>query len=125
MKSNTKEYKRTKQREYRKKVKMWVFNHYGNYDPYCVICNERDLAKLTIHHVDDNGIDERKITGMGSNFYAWLKRNNFPDNGYEIRCFSCNCGKRINPELGHPLVNIYGSLANRLSVNYYDVFLTK
>lgn len=118
-------YQRKKSREYRLRVKKMVFYHYGEGDPHCVICDERDLAKLTIEHINDNGHNERKITGSGSNFYTWLKKNNFPDNGYEIRCFSCNLGKRINPEL-RPVYgkrSIYGSLMNRLVINF-NVFLT-
>ena len=89
-KSNAKNAKR-----YRDRTKELVFNYYGNDNPKCVTCNENELSKLTIGHINDDGSEDRKKTGMGSNFYTWLKLNNFPNNGYEISCFSCNCGKRI------------------------------
>ncbi len=111
-------------RDYRIRLKRLVFNHYGHGDPRCVVCNEGELAKLTIEHINNNGVRERKETGWGSNFYSWLKQNNFPDNDYEIRCFSCNCGKRINPDLQYKSYGIYGSLMNRLAVNF-NMFLNR
>ena len=90
-------YNAEKAKKYRLRTKQLVFNHYGNGNPKCVYCFESELSMLTIGHINDDGVEDRKKTGMGSSFYSWLKVNNFPDNGYEISCFNCNCAKRINP----------------------------
>jgi len=101
------------QRRYRRRVKLAVFNHYGNNDPKCVVCNEGNIDMLTIEHINDNGQEERKKTGTGSNFYTWLKVNGFPNNGYEIKCFSCNLGRRIDKTI-QSQKKLYGNLSKLL-----------
>ena len=121
VKSKTKEYSKLKQKEYRLRTKIQVFSHYSNGFPICVNCGEDDLSKLTIHHPNDNGKEERKTTGMGSNFYSWLKANDFPDNGYQIMCFSCNCSERINDKhvkINCNRVNVYKNLTHILYTDY-------
>lgn len=95
-----------------------VFNHYGNSDPKCVICGERELSKLTIGHINNDGNIERKTIGGGSNFYQWLKNNGFPNNGYVIECFSCNCSKRtLSYKITKP-INYYEKLPSILRTSF-------
>ena len=37
-----------------------------------------DVELFTIDHINNDGAIMRKIHGVGSAFYLWLKKNNFP-----------------------------------------------
>ena len=78
------------------KIKLEVFAHYSNNDIKCNCCGEKEIKFLTIDHINSKGLQHRKqIRKYGSEFYVWLKKNNYPK-GYQVLCFNCNCGKRIN-----------------------------
>lgn len=91
-------------RRNREKLKLEVLSHYGGSPPRCACCGETDLAFLTISHVNNDGSEHRKglMNGstrnpMGTVFYHWLKRNDFPsDPPLIVECYNCNCGKRCN-----------------------------
>jgi hypothetical protein len=74
---------------YRQKIKLEVFTHYCNGDIKCKDCNERDINKLEINHINGGGNKHRiklfKQNSGGCKFYNWLKKNKFPD-GYDCRC---------------------------------------
>lgn len=82
------------------KVRFDVINHYSNGTNKCICCGESIFKFLTIDHINNNGAEERRklfknrIMG-GSKFYHWLKKNNYPE-GYQVMCWNCNCGKRMN-----------------------------
>ncbi len=105
-------------RNYRIRLKQEVMNHYSSDGvPKCVICGDDFIAELTFEHINHNGGKERreKKVGSGSNFYNYLKRNNYPKDNLEIRCYNCNCNRdhlSINPK------NLYGNLSNILSKGY-------
>jgi len=61
----------------------------------CNCCGETELKFLTVDHINNDGAAHRKITGIGNNFFLWLRKNNFPS-GFQILCFNCNCGKNVN-----------------------------
>lgn len=53
---------------------------------------------------DNNGAEHRrqlfgknktKKIGSGTQFYYWLKKNNYPKD-YQILCLNCNCTKSLN-----------------------------
>jgi hypothetical protein len=77
-----------------RKIKEKVFKYYGD---KCICCEENNIEMLTIDHINNNGADHRKKTGCrtGSNFYAWLVKNNYPE-GFQTLCFNCNISKYIN-----------------------------
>ena len=82
----------TKQK-YHAKLKFDVISHYGGKNPKCKCCNEKNLAFLTIDHINGNGKEHRKqIRKM---IYSWLKLQNYPK-GFQVLCFNCNCGRSIN-----------------------------
>ena len=85
--------KRSNQK-FRIKVKIAVFEHYGN---KCNCCGETTPKFLTIDHINNDGNRHRKLTGRdtGSGMYTWIVSNNFPEY-LQILCWNCNCGKSQN-----------------------------
>jgi len=76
---------------YRKRLRVLVINHYGG---ICVCCGEVEMGFLTIHHINNDGAEHRREVGRAA-VYQWLKNNGFPE-GYEVRCYNCNCGMEYN-----------------------------
>jgi len=70
-----------------------AIKHYGS---KCDCCGEWRVEFLCIDHIGGGGnahrrslsADGRTIVGS-SNFYAWLRRNNWPD-GFRLLCHNCN-----------------------------------
>lgn len=84
------------------KIKTEVFNAYSKNNPVCVCCGEKDIRFLSLDHINRNGGEERKRVGAtGYNFYYYLKKNKFPQNGYQILCYNCNFGKRFYKDCPH------------------------
>lgn len=83
-------------KEYQRKVKIEVFNHYSNEDIRCQCCNEKEIKFLCLDHIDGGGGEERKrLNGRGGViFYAYLKAHKYPE-GYQLLCFNCNGAKGI------------------------------
>ena len=80
------------------KLKVEVFSHYTSWDKIirCVCCNERELAFLTLDHIDNNGKEHRKKAPKGASFYRYLKKNNYPiEWRLQILCMQCNWAKRV------------------------------
>lgn len=78
-------------RRYWQKLKKEVLAHYSNDSiPSCVVCNENRLPCLTIDHINNDGASQRRALNQvaGSNFYHWLRRNNYPK-GYQTLCMNC------------------------------------
>ena len=76
---------------WRKKRKMEVIEAYGG---SCVCCGETEPVFLTIDHIHNNGNILRKVET--TQIYAYLKRNGFPKDNYQLLCFNCNLGKHHN-----------------------------
>lgn len=103
-------------RNYKVKTKEQVFSHYSNGSWACACCGENHREFLTIHHTEGNGADHRReiIAGRkarnpkirwensytGNTFYAWLKKNNFPE-GYQVLCFNCNASRQYSGYCPH------------------------
>ena len=83
----------TKDLRYRNKLKLDVLLHYTDNKLMCSSenCPEADVDVLCIDHVNGGGSKERKRldVGCGTEFYRWLKRNNYPK-GYQVLCANCN-----------------------------------
>lgn len=76
------------------KLRMEVLNAYSNGKPKCKCCGEKEIKFLAIDHINNDGNKERKkLKFWGYKFYLWLKRNNFPQNGYQVLCHNCNMAK--------------------------------
>ncbi len=86
----------TKEREAAKKLRLKtkkeVLEAYGN---KCVCCGESNHEFLTIDHINNDGAKHRKEQNLhgGFSIHAWLKRNNFPKDNFQILCWNCNCAK--------------------------------
>jgi predicted restriction endonuclease len=69
------------------KTKKSVFDYYGW---KCTCCGEETKEFLTIDHISGGGHRQRKELGiLGSKFYRWLVKNNFPS-GFRTLCMNCN-----------------------------------
>lgn len=96
---NDPEYKRKNNERTTKnyyKNKKICFNHYGH---KCRCCGESIFEFLTVEHINGNGRKHRNENNI-NNIYLWLIKNNFPE-GFEILCYNCNCGKRLNKVCPH------------------------
>lgn len=74
-------------------IKAEVISHYGS---KCQICDESDIRKLSLDHINGNGRQHRKEVlkiDSGSGFYKWVNDNK-PDN-LRLLCFNCNCKRAI------------------------------
>jgi hypothetical protein len=73
--------------------KKKVLDHYGN---QCSICSEGRVERLTIDHINNDGVEQRKKLkcGTGAMMYRWLINKNYPDDlGLQVLCYNCNCSK--------------------------------
>lgn len=83
------------QKEYRNYLKQSVLYAYSDGKMICKCCSERNLVFLTLDHVNNDGKEDR--LSCRNNVFPMLKRNNFPNKDrYQVLCFNCNLGKRIN-----------------------------
>lgn len=87
----TPEYTRTYNREWRRKLRKEVVDHYGG---KCARCSFDDVRALQIDHVDGGGGKHRKEVVIAYLLLGWLKRNKFPK-GFQILCANCNWIKRF------------------------------
>ncbi len=61
---------------------------------------------LTIDHINNDGAAHRKEIGEGgTNFYRWLRKNNYPL-GFRTLCWNCNCGCRKLKVLNKGIVTV-------------------
>jgi hypothetical protein len=85
--------------------KLRIMAHYSNGDIKCRRCGLTDIRALSIDHMNGGGgkhIRAIKGQGLGSNFYNWLIKNNYPD-GFQVLCMSCQWVKRAeNNECARP-----------------------
>lgn len=74
-------------REHAARQKREVMDKYGG---VCACCGESRIEFLAIDHINGGGGKHRRETGGGgSNFYRWLRNNNFPE-GFRVLCHNCN-----------------------------------
>lgn len=85
--------------KYYTRLKLEVIKYYSNGTMDCACCGEKNLAFLSIDHINGSGKKHRKEIGCvssGAHFYRWLITNNFPV-GFQILCMNCNFAKGHNP----------------------------
>ncbi len=97
------------------KLRLQCLQHYcGSEVPFCQCpgCRETTIQFLTIDHINGGGTQHFKEVGGGTNFYNWLKRNNYPD-GFQVLCMNCNHAK------GH-----YGKCPHKERAELIEIALT-
>jgi len=72
--------------------KLKIIEHYSNGKNCCARCGLSDIRVLDIDHINNNGANERKVSG--NNLVHKIFLNNFPE-GYQILCRNCNWIKEL------------------------------
>ncbi len=90
---NEQTYEIRARRHHRSKIE--ILRRYSGEYPKCAYCGENRYECLQIDHINDDGCKERKITGGGENFYAWLKKQPYQPDRYQVLCANCNVIKRV------------------------------
>lgn len=83
-----------KQNATNNEIKLQVYKHYGS---VCKCCGEKEIAFLSIDHVNNDGSTQRFTKHHpfgGINFYRWIIKNNYPSD-LQLLCHNCQWGKRI------------------------------
>lgn len=90
-----------KTKEMRDNRKFEVFAIYSDGQPKCACCGENHIEFLTIDHINNDGAKHRReIFGKhnrlgGYAFYAWIKKNNLPED-LQVLCMNCQTGRKLN-----------------------------
>ena len=63
------------------------------YGGKCACCGESRICFLTIDHTDNTGAQHRR--SGAAHIYRWLKVNNYPNSGFQVLCYNCNCAKQF------------------------------
>lgn len=90
-----KEKERLRLKKYWSDLKNRVFSHYSKDGVLCNCCGEKNIAFLTLDHIENDGAEHRKKIGRG--FYTtltWIKNNDFPK-GFQVLCYNCNQAKKV------------------------------
>ena len=83
-----------REREFYARLRADVLLRYGN---RCVCCGENQPLFLEIDHIHNDGKKHRQLIGRGSKAtYTWLKKNDYPQEDYQLLCANCNQGKKRN-----------------------------
>lgn len=76
-------------REYNRRQRLIVLEHYGN---RCACCGETQFEFLAIDHKNNDGWKQRRAQRHGVYFMRWIIKNNFPSD-LQILCHNCNLAK--------------------------------
>lgn len=72
--------------------RMAVLTQYGGNPPKCACCGEKETQFLSVDHINNDGVKDRKLHGGGTGMYRYLVREKFP-RGIQILCYNCNLAK--------------------------------
>lgn len=84
---------RVKKVNWDRDLKAEVITAYGG---RCVCCGENTFEFLSIDHVNNDGAAHKRMlksAKVGQNMYRWLKKHNFPKDGFQLLCMNCNFAK--------------------------------
>jgi hypothetical protein len=100
------------QREYNVRLKAEVIAAYGG---ACTCCGETDPVFLTVDHVNNDGAEHRKAIGSarsgGLTIYAWLRRQGYPTDGFQLLCRNCNWAKHAEGVCPHARRRLIAQMA--------------
>lgn len=88
---------RAKNQHYGEALRIQVFAAYGG---QCAACGETNPAFLSVDHISNDGAQHRRITGNGHRLYRWLRKNDFPQEGFQLLCANCNWRKYTSGQSG-------------------------
>lgn len=83
-----------------RKLRAEVIAAYGG---KCACCDESTPEFLAIDHVNNDGAEHRRLIGASGSTatYAWLRRNGFPQDGFQLLCHNCNNAKAFYGQCPH------------------------
>lgn len=67
------------------------------YGGACKCCGEATPEFLAVDHVNNNGAEHRREIGS-KNLAGWLRKNGFPQEGFQLLCHNCNMAKEFYGE---------------------------
>src|SRR3990167_2934596 len=79
--------------EYDRELRRRVMEHYGGNIPACVCCVEREAKFLALDHVNGGGTKSRRAHHGSMGEYAWVIKNGFPTDYFQVMCHNCNMAK--------------------------------
>jgi radical SAM protein with 4Fe4S-binding SPASM domain len=68
------------------------------YGGVCACCREHRPEFLAVDHVNGDGAAHKRTV---RNLYSWLKKNNFPQEGFQLLCHNCNFAKYAHGACPH------------------------
>ncbi len=92
--ANDPAYRESRKEAYRRrKETLWqqILDAYGR-QCSCPPCGETTEEFLTMDHMDGYTDGPRS----GEKLWRWLRDNGFPQNGFRLLCYNCNCGRERN-----------------------------
>jgi hypothetical protein len=85
------------------RMRLRVLSHYSGGAPACRCCGEDRLEFLALDHIDGNGNEHRRSSGVGrggARAYRWAIRNGFPPI-FRVLCHNCNMAIGFYGECPH------------------------
>ncbi len=65
----------------------------NGYNNKCNCCGESSWQFLTVDHIFNDGVHDRKMHFCGEKFFNYLIELNFPTDRYQLLCMNCNYSK--------------------------------
>jgi hypothetical protein len=78
------------------KVKSAIIAAYGG---KCQCCGDSQPIFLSIDHIHNDGHLDKYANGwryLGAALYSRILKEGCPKDRYQLLCWNCNCGKRVN-----------------------------
>lgn len=73
----------------KRKLRNKILSYYSRGTMRCEICKEWRPEFLSIDHINGDGNEHRKSVST-ANLWAWIVKNNFPENMFRVLCNNCN-----------------------------------
>lgn len=87
-------------REYNRRQRTKVLNHYSGGNPKCVCCGEKEIKFLCIDHISGGGNTHRREMKIRGSIIPWIVKNKFPPM-FQVLCYNCNNAKGFWGECPH------------------------
>ncbi len=94
-------------------LKFDVISQYSDGKNKCNVCHEKEIAFLTLDHIDGREKVEHPKKMTGYKLYDWLKKHDYPPI-CQVLCMNCNWLKQLS-ENKMKWKNTYSAITNRKS----------